>query len=47
MKSEYRNPKFEANSKSEIPINQAWLQVFRISDFEPVSNFDIRISNLS
>jgi len=46
-KLEYRNPKSETNSNIEI-LNKIRSVVlwFRISSFEFVSDFDIRISDL-
>jgi len=46
MKSEARNPNFETNSKSQISKPQKrCLKGFDHSNFEFVSDFDIRISS--
>ena len=47
-KSEYRNPKQIKITKEENPKRRSWVPVsyFPVSDFEFVSDFDIRISSL-
>ena len=45
LKSEYRNPKYETNSNDQNTKYQNVLDL-EFYNFDIVSNFDIRISNL-
>jgi len=45
-KSEARNPNFETNPNVQNSNFHSWIAVFELLNFEIVSNFDIRISDL-